>query len=73
MKSNRPPLRSKALTVAASAVLAMGLLLWLKLRMVSQVPRTAYAEPDPATIPQAPTQTPPSLLPEFSASPTRPR
>ncbi|MFZ4573559.1 MAG: hypothetical protein ACOYN0_04130 [Phycisphaerales bacterium] len=30
------------------SVLCLGLFLWLKLRLVSSVPKTAYAEPEPA-------------------------
>lgn len=36
---------ARALSVGLACTLAMGLLIWLKLRMVSDVPRSAYADP----------------------------
>ncbi len=35
-------------TFVGVCVVALGLFLWLKLRLVSSVPKTAYAEPDEA-------------------------
>lgn len=36
---------ARALSVGLACTMAMGLLIWLKLRMVSDVPRSAYADP----------------------------
>ncbi|CAG0974460.1 hypothetical protein PHYC_01428 [Phycisphaerales bacterium] len=42
------PIRSRTSTVLLSLGLALGfaLLIWLKLRVVTSIPRTAYAEPE---------------------------
>ena len=37
-------LKSAAMSMAM--VLALGMLIWVKLRLVTNVPRTAYAEPE---------------------------
>lgn len=54
-KPNR--VTARQLMSACTLVLALGMLIWLKLRLVANVPRTAYAQPtqhvDPAT-PEAP-------------------
>ncbi len=41
--------RSKFLALGGAFVVALGLLIWLKLRVVSDVPKTAYADPAPPT------------------------
>lgn len=51
-------LKSAAMSMAM--VLALGMLIWVKLRLVTNVPRTAYAEPEKAHVekvkPEAPKQ-----------------
>ena len=47
----RPPVRpferrALVLGTAAATCAALALVLWIKLRIVANVPRTAYAEPD---------------------------
>lgn len=36
----------KSAAVSMAMVLALGMLIWVKLRLVTNVPRTAYAEPE---------------------------
>jgi len=36
----------KSAVMSMAMVLALGMLIWVKLRLVTNVPRTAYAEPD---------------------------
>ncbi|MGH7241904.1 MAG: hypothetical protein ACREJD_00620 [Phycisphaerales bacterium] len=36
----------KSAAVSMAMVLCLGMLIWVKLRLVTNVPRTAYAEPD---------------------------
>lgn len=36
---------ARELVSACTLVLALGMLIWLKLRLVANVPRTAYAQP----------------------------
>ncbi len=40
--------RKPAMVMFACAVAAFGSFLWLKMRLVSNMPRTAYAEPEQA-------------------------
>ncbi|HEX8876706.1 MAG TPA: hypothetical protein VF777_08165 [Phycisphaerales bacterium] len=42
-KPNR--VTARELVSACTLVLALGMLIWLKLRLVANVPRTAYAQP----------------------------
>lgn len=42
-KPNR--VTTRELVSACTLVLALGMLIWLKLRLVANVPRTAYAQP----------------------------
>jgi len=40
----------KSAVMSMAMVLALGMLIWVKLRLVTNVPRTAYAEPERAQI-----------------------
>lgn len=39
---------------AATFALALGILIWMKLRLVTGLPRSVYAEPQPAPTPPKP-------------------
>lgn len=45
-KSRRNSSRRRMVSQGLALTLALGLLLWVKLRLVTNVTRTAYAEPD---------------------------
>ncbi|MBY0112044.1 MAG: hypothetical protein K2Y21_04425 [Phycisphaerales bacterium] len=44
----------RELVSACTLVLALGMLIWLKLRLVANVPRTAYAQPTQEVEPRKP-------------------
>lgn len=50
----------KSAVMSMAMVLALGMLIWVKLRLVTNVPRTAYAEPEKPHVenakPEAPKQ-----------------
>jgi|GEM_PF-5143919 len=54
-----PMRRRRELSLFAVACGGFALLIWFKLRMVTGVPRTAYADPDPS-VPPVPTGTSPA-------------
>ena len=59
--SHRHPLMNKRLGLPIMAFAAFGMLFWMKLKLSVEVPRVAYAEPEPVHEPRpalVPTTTP---------------
>lgn len=56
-------IRSRGVMTTLCACMALGVLLWLKLKVVATVPRTAYAEPRETV---APKEAPPGARVEAS-------
>lgn len=55
---------ARQLMSACTLVLALGMLIWLKLRLVANVPRTAYAQPTHQVEPPAKTTDMPTHEPQ---------
>lgn len=50
----RIPVLRRMSAPAATFALALGILIWMKLRLVTGLPRSVYAEPEPAPKPPKP-------------------
>jgi hypothetical protein len=60
--AHKNPVRHRReLSLFAVACGGFALLIWFKLRMVTGVPRTAYADPDPPVPPQPRAPSPPEM------------
>lgn len=57
----------KSAAVSMMMVLALGMLIWVKLRLVTNVPRTAYADPERRAVEHKPGETSPQIAKQETA------
>ncbi|MBX3389238.1 MAG: hypothetical protein KF691_07250 [Phycisphaeraceae bacterium] len=57
----------KSAAVSMMMVMALGMLIWVKLRLVTNVPRTAYAEPERRAIEPKPSDAHPQIAKQETA------